>query len=764
MLTSLPGGVEGWPDDPRQTERQHPECRQPADAFGLVETSGSLAPGSGAASRALSAYAGIPARCGALDTSWGDAASSRWTLRVVTCGGDEAEALTIELHEASTRSHLLCCLQDTERWAGDVYLKLPHASWRPAIEPLLRHIYSPQATDYFVETLLLRRTLPEAIGVVHCALYFDVSAAFFPVFYAKVAARRTLLCRSTGDVDSDSFGFPRDHDAEVSWHALPLDHALLWLHALDLSPGATKSNLASYVAADPSLGAAPVEELASRHLELAHARLKALKAERAAAERARALRRRPVLEPGMRVQHHPVVAAPTDDPATAEPIVDATPLPPAAQLHPAEAQPEHMAIAALLQTFLAADALGTATAPTAAQLLQEGVVALAPEEVSPPLHQGAWTGVFSGNTSGGEALAQQLNPQQHLPPLQPAAGHLNAHEVATVSAPESLAATPTESTTAPAAAQPVPPPPAHTVAPLAAPFAMPDTPAILPAPASLPGTVAAPPAAPPPVAPLPLPPAAPVPPPPLPTAPAPPPAAPPAAVPALWVPNRLPRAAPQPDNVDVDDLVAPLDDIPACGSARHLEDLDRRAQEATEDTRRWHAIHQAAQEAGWPAAHAGDVHGAAHTNGGGNGGAGPSGGGQSGPGREGGDFAGGGSSGVGSSGTSTSGPASSDMDLSGDGRSSSDPFGEEQARRSSSRSHFVDPPSDGFWSGREIDPAVSWTRAQMRQAKRLRGEASVSQLSAFREVLRSRTHHILHWARSTMSQDRSDRSDDASEQ
>jgi hypothetical protein len=751
------------PLDPRLRERG-PDC-----GLGPVELSGSnhdrskeqSAAGSGGASRAPAsnaALSGNSARFGALDTSYGDAASSRWTLRVVTCGGDEAEALTIELHEESSRSHLLCCLQDTDRWAGDVCLQLPHALWRPAVEPLLRHIYSPQATDYFVETLLLRRTLPEAIGVVHCALYLDVSSSFFPVFYAKVAARRTLLCRSTGDIDSDSFTFPRDHDAEVSWHALPLDHALLWLDALDLSLPATKANLAGYVAADLSLGAAPVEELASKHLEVAQARLVALQAEREVSEKARAARRRPPYEPGMRPaqpQHNAwVIVAPTGDPATAELTVDATlPPPPAA---PLPAQPEPMAVVAV-PPVVAGHALSAAAAAltTAAQLLAENLMALEAGMGNLPVQYGAGAGAaLDGNTGGGQAPPPHSVPPQHPPLPPPHPGHSNAPGAGWVagippppggaptiiSAPPPLATPTAEAPTAPPAPQPMPPPPTHPAPPLAAPFALQDIPTTLPMQVLLPGLLNAPLVAPPH---------------PAPGLPAPAPPAPPAPAQAPRLPLRPLRAAPQPPVVDVDDLVEPLEDFPACGSARHLEDVARRAQEAADDTRRWQAIHLAAQHAGLlPVTNednAANRHGSAGPSGGGQGGGSHSGGGQ-------GSGGGGpsGSSGAGSfSGDGSSGAGPSDMGMSGDGSFCFDLTREEQLSRSG-RSHPEDFPPDEFLWDRRFEYGEASERERMRLAKRLRGEANASRLSEFREVMRARSHHILGWARSSANRDNSD--------
>ncbi|EOD13042.1 hypothetical protein EMIHUDRAFT_119969 [Emiliania huxleyi CCMP1516] len=147
---------------------------------------------------------------------------------------------------------------DTVRWRGDPCIILPHALWRPSVEPLLRCIYSPDATEYF------------ALGVAHCALYFDVGGPFFATFYRKVASRRSLLCRSappvgasgggsrgggggsgagaaSADVDSDEFLFSPLHDAEV------------WRTIHEAALAAAQSEAAMAAAAEAAAAEAAVE-------------------------------------------------------------------------------------------------------------------------------------------------------------------------------------------------------------------------------------------------------------------------------------------------------------------------------------------------------------------------------------------------------------------------------------------------------------------------------------------------------------------------
>jgi len=159
-------------------------------------------------------------------------------------------ALCIELHEpGSAHSGFLACVMGAKGWHGDTELTLPYAAWLPCITPLLRCLYAPDAADMFVEQLLYRRSLSEALSACHCALYFDLGVRFFRAFYCKARSRRNLLTRNLtcSDVDSDEFQFPQHDAAAASWFSLPLEHALWWLHALQLTPAALQHNLETYV-------------------------------------------------------------------------------------------------------------------------------------------------------------------------------------------------------------------------------------------------------------------------------------------------------------------------------------------------------------------------------------------------------------------------------------------------------------------------------------------------------------------------------------
>ena len=64
-------------------------------------------------------------------------------------------------------------------FAGDTQLTLDPA-WRQCAAPLLRCLYSPEASAFFIEQLLVRKTFAQALAVCHCALYLGMGAELQP--------------------------------------------------------------------------------------------------------------------------------------------------------------------------------------------------------------------------------------------------------------------------------------------------------------------------------------------------------------------------------------------------------------------------------------------------------------------------------------------------------------------------------------------------------------------------------------------------------
>ena len=60
-------------------------------------------------------------------------------------------------------------------FAGDTQLTLDPA-WRQCAAPLLRCLYSAEASAFFIEQLLVRKTFAQALAVCHCALYLGMGA------------------------------------------------------------------------------------------------------------------------------------------------------------------------------------------------------------------------------------------------------------------------------------------------------------------------------------------------------------------------------------------------------------------------------------------------------------------------------------------------------------------------------------------------------------------------------------------------------------
>lgn len=130
---------------------------------------------------------------------------------------------------------------------------LAYPCWHRYITCVLRCLYLQASSNLFLDQLLYRKTLIQAVAVCHCTLYVGLPESFFDALYSKVASKRTLLTRElpSGAANTDGFRCPGGEvPVATRWSALPLNHALRWLHALDCPPVALLANLRAYVAAD----------------------------------------------------------------------------------------------------------------------------------------------------------------------------------------------------------------------------------------------------------------------------------------------------------------------------------------------------------------------------------------------------------------------------------------------------------------------------------------------------------------------------------
>ena len=202
---------------------------------------------------------------GILNNDWGNERRNHTKIRIWF--GNCMKPTEVLLHDTASMSSSFCSgVTDTQRFKGDTDTVLPEA-WEGFAVPLFRCLYSPSDVDIFVETYFLdrkktitattqRSRLNRILEATHCALYLgidnDSSVYFWHTWYKKIRSRRNMILRPTGctiEKDEAHFRFPNPK-IDATWHNLPLEHALRWLYALNLSPSSMVDNIDDYMEFD----------------------------------------------------------------------------------------------------------------------------------------------------------------------------------------------------------------------------------------------------------------------------------------------------------------------------------------------------------------------------------------------------------------------------------------------------------------------------------------------------------------------------------
>lgn len=189
---------------------------------------------------------------GILDNDWGDEGSDHWKVRLwFGCDEKPQEVL---LHGAAASSSIVCQgVMDTRQFKGDTDIVLPE-EWRNFAVLLLRCLYSPDEVDYFLDACFLFKTLNQMLEATKCAVYlglgFEGSSFFWIKWYEKVRSQKNKFFKAAGNATTkDTFRFP-DPKLDATWHGLPLEHAMRWLAAFDLSHDSVVTNIVDYLEFD----------------------------------------------------------------------------------------------------------------------------------------------------------------------------------------------------------------------------------------------------------------------------------------------------------------------------------------------------------------------------------------------------------------------------------------------------------------------------------------------------------------------------------